>query len=160
MARESAIQTFAPAARALSIDWHVELDGKQIQRWGEALGQTLCRQQQAHVEALRQGHHPPGPDNAPALLVIGIDGGRYQSREQDPDTKSRWKEDKVASFTSYLPGDGHAKPPEPLVSSYVAATCDSHAFGPMVKLEALARGAPPCHRGSEHLRWGRMDRHD
>jgi hypothetical protein len=89
LARESAIQTFAPAARALSIDWHVELDGKQIQRWGEALGQTLCRQQQAHVEALRQGHHPPGPDNAPALLVIGIDGGRYQSREQDPDTKSR-----------------------------------------------------------------------
>jgi hypothetical protein len=48
----------------------------------------------------------------------------------------------VASFTSYLPGDGHDKPPEPLVSSYVAATCDSQAFGPMVKLEALARGAP------------------
>jgi hypothetical protein len=141
LARESAIQTFAPAARALSIDWQVTLDGKQVQRWGEALGCTLCNQQQERIEALKQGHYPAGPANAPELLVIGLDGGRYQSREKDSQSQSRWKEDKVASFTSYLPGEGPAKPPVALVGSVVASTCDSGAFGPMVKLEALARGA-------------------
>jgi hypothetical protein len=141
LARESAIQTFAPAARALSIDWQVNLDGKQIQRWAEALGKTLRSKQAEAVEALKQGHHPQGPANAPVLLVIGMDGGRYQSRQKDPESQSRWKEDKIASFTSYLPGNGQGKAPEALVRSYVASTCGSGAFGPLVKFEALARGA-------------------
>jgi hypothetical protein len=140
LARESAIQTFAPAARALSIDWSTDLEGKQVQRWGEALGRGLCRQRQDALEALAAGHYPATPANAAELVVIGSDGGRYQSRQQDPDTQSRWKEDKIASFTTYLPGDGKDKPPVPLVTSYLASTVDSQAFGPMVKLEALARG--------------------
>ena len=141
LGRESAIQTFAPAARALSIDWQVQLDGKQIQRWGEALGFRLAQEQAERTEGLKQGHYPEPPANAPELLVIGMDGGRYQSRQKDPESKSRWKEDKIASFTSYLPGDGKDKPPVPLVSSYVASTQASGSFGPMVKLEALARGS-------------------
>lgn len=141
LGRESAIQTFAPAARALSIDWQVNLDGKQIQRWGEALGFTLFNHQQERIRGLKQGHHPEPPANAPELLVIGLDGGRYQSRQKAPESESRWKEDKIASFTSYLPGDGRDKPPVALVNSYVASTAPSGSFGPMVKLEALARGA-------------------
>jgi len=141
LGRESAIQTFAPAARALSIDWQVTLDGKQVQRWGEALGFRLSQEQAQRVEALKQGHYPAPAANAPDLLVIGMDGGRYQSRQKDAASKSRWKEDKIASFTSYLPGDGRDKPPVPLVSSYVASTASSGSFGPMVKLESLARGA-------------------
>lgn len=30
VAREAAQQTFDPAARSLGIDWHTELDGKQV----------------------------------------------------------------------------------------------------------------------------------
>lgn len=141
LAREAACQAFEQAAKALSIDWPVELAGKQVQRWGEALGQCLCQQQQEAVEAMARGILPVPPENAPELLVVGMDGGRYQSREQNPDTLSRWKEDKIASFISYRPGDGKERPPEPLVASYLATTAGAEALGPQVKHEALARGS-------------------
>jgi len=41
VARERRTQSFDNGARALNIDWGTSFDGKQIQRWGEALGRTL-----------------------------------------------------------------------------------------------------------------------
>ena len=38
------------------------------------------------TQAYREGRYPPGPANEPQLLVIGMDGGRWQGREKDPDT--------------------------------------------------------------------------
>ncbi|HVT88162.1 MAG TPA: hypothetical protein VHD56_04870 [Tepidisphaeraceae bacterium] len=49
--REAATQTFDPGARAINIDWGTTLDGKQIERWGEALGQTLVEKRQQELEA-------------------------------------------------------------------------------------------------------------
>jgi len=47
-------------------------------------------------------------------LVIGMDGGRVQTREKQGENGSRWREDKVCAITTYLPGDGTAEhPPEP-----------------------------------------------
>ena len=90
VARESAAaaQSFDAAARSLALDWGLEaLDGKQVQRWGEALGEALggalVRARDAEVSAYRAGARPAPPPNAPRLLVLGVDaagGGRAASR--------------------------------------------------------------------------------
>jgi hypothetical protein len=143
LAREASRHSFAEAARTLTLDWHLAdqpLDGKQVQRWSRRLGEGLLEQRNAEVSGLSRGIHPQGPLNACRLMVVGMDGGRVQTREKDPQTQSRWKEDKVASFTSYLPGDGKEKKPEKLVTSYVATMQDAHGFGKMVAVEAYRRG--------------------
>lgn len=141
MAREAALQTFDKAAAALNEDWGRRLDGKQVQRWGEALGQTLVQQRQAEVQAFEQGHRPSSPPNAPMLLVVGVDGGRVQTCQANPATGSRWREDKVATISTYVPGqEAEDQPPVPLVTSYVATMQGTEAFGRMVRVEAERRG--------------------
>jgi hypothetical protein len=141
VARETAAQTFDPAARALSWDWGFSLDGKQVQRWGEALGRRVQATRAAEVRAYEQGQHPAGLENAPTLLVIGMDGGRVQTREKSAENGSRWREDKVGALTSYQPGDGtRAHPPRPLVTTYVATMAATEAFGKLLRVEAERRG--------------------
>lgn len=130
------MQSFDNAARALRIDWDLaSLDGKQVQRWGEAMGSALTRRRDREVQRHREGVRPQPPANPPQLLVIGIDGGRYQGRDVDPDTQSRWREDKVLlTVSSYLPGDGAARKPQLLVSTHVATARDAAAYrGPRRK---------------------------
>lgn len=95
-------------------------------------------------QAYREGRYPEGPANAPQLLVIGMDGGRWQGREKNPETDSRWREDKVLSVSSYVPGDGRegpdARKPVPLVRSHLATARDATAFGTMARVEAERRG--------------------
>ena len=139
--REGAMLSFDQAALALNEDWGTHLDGKQVQRWAEALGQTVTIQRDRQVQAFERGVRPEGPANAATLLVIGMDGGRVQTREKQGENGSRWREDKVCSITSYLPGDGtRAHPPKALVTTYVATMGDTQAFGKLVRLEAERRG--------------------
>jgi len=140
VAREAATQSFDNAARALNLDWGTNYDGKQIQRWGEALGQTLVEQRDEELEALKKGDRPMSKANEHELLVIGMDGGRVQTREKSQETGGRWKEDKVLTITSCLKGDGGEKPPVKLLSTCVATMQDAKAFGPLARLEAERRG--------------------
>ena len=75
VAREGALHSFDQGALALNEDWGTHLDGKQIQRWSEAIGGIVVREREREVGAYEQGHRPASPANAPALLVIGMDGG-------------------------------------------------------------------------------------
>lgn len=140
IAREAATQSFDNGARALNIDWGTSFDGKQIQRWGEALGQTLVEDRDRQLESFQRGQLPSCKENESELLVIGMDGGRVQTREKNAETGSRWKEDKVLTITSCLKGDGLDKPPEKLLSTCVATMQDAHAFGQLARLEAEKRG--------------------
>ncbi len=141
VAREGALHSFDQAALALNEDWGTHLDGKQIQRWAERLGRTVSAALDSEVLAFEQGTRPPSPANAPALLVIGMDGGRVQTREKQAENGSRWREDKVGAITSYLPGDGTCDhPPTPLVTTYVATMGKTEAFGKRVHVEAERRG--------------------
>jgi hypothetical protein len=140
LAREAATQPYDRAAQAIADDWGVSYDGKQMERWAVKLGQALVDRQRREVEAYEQGIRPIGPAHDPELLVMGLDGGRVQGREKNPQTGSRWREDKVFSITSYLPGDGRDKAPRPLLTTYVASMEDSRAFGKMARLEAERRG--------------------
>lgn len=139
VAREGALEAFESSARSLTIDWHLTdppLDGTEIKRWRARLGQRLVEPRGQEVAALERGFKPEGPLNPPRLMVLGLDGGRVQMKDKDQETKSRWKEDKVASFSSYVPGDGKEKEPRKLVTTYTATRADPQAFGPMVALEA------------------------
>lgn len=140
MAREAATQSFDNAARALNIDWGTNFDGKQIQRWGEALGQTLVEARQKELESFQAGIVPACPENEHQLLVIGGDGGRVQTREKNPETGSRWKEDKVLTITSCLKGDGVDRPPQKLLTTCLATMEDAKTFGQLARLEAEKRG--------------------
>jgi hypothetical protein len=141
VAREGALHSFDQAALALNEDWGTQLDGKQIQRWSEAIGDVVRSVRDAEVRAYEQGHRPASVPNPPALLVIGMDGGRVQTREKQGENGSRWREDKVCSITSYLPGDGTAgHRPEPLVTTYVATMDKTEGFGKLVHVEAERRG--------------------
>lgn len=139
VAREAAVQAFDPAAAALREDWGITLDGKQVQRWSQALGQRVVREREEEIAAYAQGVRPGGPANPPALLVIGMDGGRVQGREINPETGSRWREDKVGAITSYLPGTADA-PPQPLVTTYVGTLEKAEGFGKQLQVEAERRG--------------------
>jgi len=145
VARESAEHAFGRAARALGLDWHMTLDAKQVERWSERLGDAVVSRRQAEAESFERGVRPPVPANIPQLLVIGMDGGRVQERQKDPQTQSRWREDKVASVTTYVPGDGGEKEAQPLVTTYVATMKDAAGFGPLVAVEAYRRGSAAAH---------------
>lgn len=140
MAREAATQSFDNAARALNIDWGTHFDGKQIQRWGESLGQTLVEARQKELESFQAGVVPDCPENEHQLLVIGGDGGRVQTREKNAETGSRWKEDKVLTITSCLKGDGADRPPQKLLTTCLATMEDARTFGELARLEAEKRG--------------------
>ena len=144
VSREAAQKSFDEAARSLNIDWKTSFDGRQIQRWAEALGRGMVRGRDHQTQAYREGRYPPGPANAPQLLVIGMDGGRWQGRQKDPETGNRWRENKVLSVSSYVPGDGRegndARKPAPLVRTHLATSRDAAAFGTMARVEAERRG--------------------
>lgn len=134
------MQGFDVAAKALSIDWHRRMHGKQVERWSEKLGITLGVERDARVLKLQEGQHPPDVADDPPLLVIEVDGGRWQGRETNEETGSRWREDKVCAIATYLPGDGREKEPQRQRTTYTASTRDAQAFGPMCRLEAERRG--------------------
>jgi len=140
MAREAATQTDAGAAKAINEDWRANFDARQINRWTEALGRIPLEQQKRQILDMESGIHPAAPANAPELLVVEVDGGRWQGREKDPVTQGCWREDKVCTVIKYLPGDGGQREPVPLVSSVVATTGDVREFGPLCRLEAERRG--------------------
>jgi hypothetical protein len=135
------VQAFETAARALRRDWSLQkLDARQVQRWSEALGRSVQRQRDSEVLAYQEGRRPQAPPNEPQLLVIGMDGGRWQSRQKDEKSGSRWREEKVLSVSSYIPGDGKQNAPQPLVTTYVATAQDALAFGKLARVEAERRG--------------------
>lgn len=138
--REAATESFDNGVRALNIDWGTDYDGKQIQRWGEARGKTLVEQREAELQAYKNGKLPITKQNEHELLVIGMDGGRVQTREKNAETGSRWKENKVLTVTSCLKGDGKEKPPQKLVTTFYATMEDAHVFGEFARLHAEKRG--------------------
>jgi hypothetical protein len=140
LAREAATQPFDAAAKALNLDWGTGYDGTQIERYARALGDHVLEEQEAELEAYERGQRPEGPKNDPLLLVIGMDGGRVQEREKDAASGSRWHENKVLTITSYLPGDGKDRPPQALVTTYLATMAPSADFGKLARLEAERRG--------------------
>ena len=140
VARETATQPFDKASDALNEDWGAELDGKQLERWALKFGARLEAERAHEVADSECGHKPVPPANPPQLLLIGLDGARVQMRDIDPESKSRWHEDKVATITSYVPGDGKDIEPQKLITTHVGTMEKCEPFGRMARVEAERRG--------------------
>jgi len=140
VAREAAEKPFGIVARCLAEDWGRPLVAAEIQRWSERLGAEVVAQRHAEQIAWQRGVPPVSLEPTPELLVLGMDGGRYQSRHKDPKTKSRWRENKVLSITSYRPGDGKERKPQRLVATLLATALEAESFGQLVAVEAERRG--------------------
>jgi hypothetical protein len=140
VALEAATGSFAEAARKVNHDWGTAFDAKQVQRWSEGFGRQAAAWRDQQARQCASGQRPPGPANDPVLLVVEMDGGRVQGREKNPDTGSRWKEDKILAVSTYLPGDGKDKEPVKLTTTYVATMGPSDAFGLLARAEAERRG--------------------
>lgn len=140
VSRECAERSYDCAAAALNEDWGTRFDGRDLQRWTEKIGARLVCERDVLVTAYACGQRISSPENAPALLVVGVDGGRVQTQDRDPETGSRWREDKIATVTSYIPGDGHEVKAQPLVTTHVATMEKVGPFGPMARTEAAHRG--------------------
>ena len=145
--REVATQGFEQAARALNDDWQPDspLHHETVRNWGEHLGAAVVAKRDAELRDYERGQRPQPPLNETPLLVIGMDGGRYQSRDKDPETGSRWREEKVLTVSSYIPGDGKEKdqggrPPQKLVMTHMATAQSVREFGPLARVEAERRG--------------------
>ena len=62
------------------------MHGRQVQLWSQALGRSLVVKRDREVLAYQErGVRPQPPLNGLALLVIGLDGGRVQSKEKKGD---------------------------------------------------------------------------
>ncbi len=143
VAREAAVQSFDNAGRSLGIDWGVTLDGKQVQRWSEKLGQQVVELRQKEVEAYERGQRQPCKQNDPQLLVIEIDGGRVQHRLKNKDG-SRWREDKLVTVSTALKGHPKARKKKEreaqlLVTTHVATMGDAQVIGKLARVEAEKR---------------------
>jgi hypothetical protein len=140
LSREIVNQSDDLAASALNSDWGTDLQGKQVKRWADALGGTVIQERDQEVLDWESGHHPQAPAGEPKLLVIEVDGGRVQMNEKNAETGSRWREDKVATISTYLPGDGKDRQAQLLVTTHVATMRTTEPFGRLVRLEAERRG--------------------
>jgi hypothetical protein len=139
LAREACLQPYDKAAQALNEDWKTQWDGKHIQRWTQRLGLRLEAERDAELTAFECGHRPASPAHAPELLVISVDAGKVQTRDVNPQTGSRWRDNKIATVSTYLRGDGEQEP-RALVTTHVATMERTDTFGKLVRLEAEKRG--------------------
>lgn len=140
MVREATERGFDLAAQALNEDWHTSWDGTQVRRWAERAGERLVADRDAEALDYDRGQYPASPQNPPALLVVEVDAGKVQMREPDPESGSRWREDKVAIVTSYIPGDGKERLAEALVTTHVATREDVQVLRRLARVEAHRRG--------------------
>ena len=86
----------------------------------------------------RAGPHNTTSRTAHGEAVLGHQSVQY--REKNRGNGSRWREDKVLTISDYEPGDGQAKQPVALTTTYLATMHDSDAFGKPARLEAERRG--------------------
>ena len=135
--RESVQVPFDQAARAINEDWGTRFDGKHMQRWSEHVGQQAVALREAERKAYqKKGRRPAASKVTGNLLVIGMDGGRMQSRERVAGSESRWREDKIATISLCQKGDGVEQDPRRLATTYTATLGNSRIFGTLARVEA------------------------
>lgn len=188
--------SFAEAAEALKDLAEVTISPRQAGRIAHEVGQQLQADRDRDVVQAQARMLKARVQTRPALVVVGVDGGRLQIRGEGDGPgahDSSWREDKIAVLATAaihgfecdpepdlpdcfrnrdcvekwvrgMSGQSSMSPPDPqaetptdspattpgkqdksrtrpelLVRTYVASTCSSETFGPMVAAEAQRR---------------------
>jgi len=143
--------SFEKASRVLGNLAGLSISAKRVELITERVGKTLCDEAQSRAERFlgRQGSKGVGPRAAllscagrGALVVVSPDGGRVQTRQEDP--KEKWKEDKAgvvydATPCPERPGVKYEGPP-PRTRSVLATMESWETFGDRLSALADARG--------------------
>ncbi len=85
--------SFEKAARLLRNLAGLSISAKRVQLITERVGGALRDEAQSQTERFLARQAPKGWGPRAALLVVSVDGGRVQTRQEEP--KEKWKEDKV-----------------------------------------------------------------
>lgn len=118
---------------------------KRVQWTTERVGGLLVRERDEQTEKFfKERRLDPGAwcQEPPKLLVISADGGRVQTRQDDPDQK--WKEDKIGVVYDAVPCPEQPgvdyKGPEPITRSLVSTMDNWERLGEHASALAERRG--------------------
>jgi hypothetical protein len=109
--------SFAAAAESLADEAEVQISERQVGRIAHEVGEQLRRDRDQQVEGFqdRKGTHEVPV--APRLAVVSVDGGRLQTRSEEPGQGAgvhdpAWREDKVADLVT-MSTQSHDHDPHP-----------------------------------------------
>jgi len=134
--------SFEKASRLLKNLARLAISAKRVQLITERVGGALREETQARTARFQARQAPKGSGPRSALMVVSVDGGRVQTRQDDP--KEKWKEDKVAvvydaSPCPERPGVKYQGPP-PRTRSVCATMDPWEILGDRLSALADARG--------------------
>lgn len=133
--------SFEKASRLLDSLGGLRVSAKQAQLVTERVGAVLAAEREAETGAFLD-LTAPDPCVAPSVLVVSADGGRVQTRQDDPSQK--WKEDKIGVVWETTPSPekaGHDyEGPRPRIRSVTATMSDWNALGDHLSALAHRRG--------------------
>jgi hypothetical protein len=122
----------------------VTISPKQVQLITERVGSALETERAQTTESFLHSRKAalPAKDKSPTLLVVTLDGGRVQTRQENPDEK--WKENKVGVVYEALArpeqvGEEYEGPP-PRHRSITATMANWEALGDHLSALADRRG--------------------
>jgi len=108
VARETAVQKFDPAAKALSIDWGFPVAGRQAQRWAQHLGDVLVYRRDREVKAYQKSQRGKTQRVIAALQSESARLGQVQASDA-PEHPRRILAQNVGYFTRH---QNHMRYPE------------------------------------------------
>jgi hypothetical protein len=103
------------AAKTLRLLADTSVSGRHVGRLTEAVGAELVAQRDERAEAHRTRQLRAQVPNAPGVVAVEVDGGRYQRRAEGRGCGARdpqWREDKVACLVT-LASTTHECDPQP-----------------------------------------------
>jgi len=109
------LPSFELAAKALRLLADIAISGRHVGRLTEAIGAELVIKRDEQAESHRTRQLQAQVPNAPGVVAVEIDGGRYQRRAEGQGCGARdpqWREDKVACLIT-LASETHDTDPQP-----------------------------------------------
>jgi hypothetical protein len=109
--------SFAAAAASLNDEAEITISGRQVDRIADETGEGLQVQRDQQVAAFREKSATPEVSVAPRLAAVFVDGGRLQTRSDEPGPGAgvhdpTWREDKVANLLT-MHTEVHEQDPHP-----------------------------------------------
>jgi len=109
--------SFAAAAESLTDEAEITISDRQVGRIAHEVGDHLQRERDHRVAAFQEKSATPEVPIVPRLAVVLVDGGRLQTRTEEPGQGvgvhgPAWREDKVANLVT-MQTRAHDQDPHP-----------------------------------------------